>query len=157
IRDRSGKEVVRLNLPDVGSIEIRDEYNDAKDKAADPNRVAAERLLAAGGYTLTVTTADGKLVTATRLAELPLGGFPLNEIVKSPDAPFGDDDLKRLVDLPGLVSLHLVRPTFTDAGLAALAKMKGPLRDLAFVWAGIGDEGVKWIARVPGLTALGLG
>jgi Leucine-rich repeat (LRR) protein len=100
-------------------------------------------------------------LAAFRLADSPLTtlkGLP------SPDFPFGlslrgakvtDADLKALVPLKHLHTLHLADTTITDAGLKEFALMP-QLRTLSLSGAAVTDAGLKELARLMQLQALNL-
>lgn len=104
---------------------------------------------------VTVVTSGGiKRHAVTQPEELPNVPYDVSG-VKFSNAPVGDEQLQRLVDLKGLQQLELAQTAVTDDGLAVLRQLTG-LWTLDLSKTKVGDAGVNNVRAIKDLRDLNL-
>jgi Leucine-rich repeat (LRR) protein/tRNA A-37 threonylcarbamoyl transferase component Bud32 len=154
VRDKHGKEMARVTVPDGGSVEVKDDgvpKPDAAVKEASPadERRAAEWVRSKGG-SIAILAGDQMLEIAPGAA-LPAGewrleGIHLNEHLN-------DADLVRLEGLTRLRWLRLRNIDVTSAGLAHLEGLTN-LDTLDLEGTSVTDDGLKHLRRMSRLKHL---
>jgi hypothetical protein len=181
IKDKNGKEVARVTVPEGGSAEVKKDGEGDRLKAdsADVNadRRAAEWVLSIGGTAKVRLQQQETEVQADK--ELPPGPFELVGVtlddkskvdeaglarlkgltsltwIDVHDAPVGDDGLGQLKGLTQLTGLYLGGTRVSNAGVEQL---KG-LTNLSMLWLDgtrVSDNGLAHLKGLTGLTDLGL-
>jgi len=156
------------HLEDIGLERTRiTEAGYKKLKAALPNckiqwepadRAAAGPLLERAGFELRLKLPDGREVEARKPADLPAGAFTLVTVANNAGVvTFGDDDVRRLGQLTGLVGVYVGNHQVTDAGLRPLLNLKETLLAANLPHCGIGDEGAKVLGQLTNLRQTALG
>ena len=178
IRDKSGREIARIEIDHGNSVEIRDGgrtvqvwpkgepksqgsiAGDIRSKAPsakggkDPDRQAALWVISAGGRIRVRLSGEHDDITPT--TNLPAEPFEVREIYLSRNPHVNDQDLARLAELQSLAVLHLTGTKITDAGLFHLKHLKS-LRRLELVDCyHISDGGLGHLKELTNLDHLWL-
>ena len=163
IRDKDGKEVARIEVPEGGSVEIKNgkgspDITDGKGSpdigkepptpapAAAADRKAAEWVLSVGG-TVRVNDTEEAITEATKL---PKNAFRLTGVDFNSNAKVTDAGLALFKDCKNLTALDLHNMMVTDAGLALFKDCKN-LTNLYVKDTKVTAKGVTELAKaLPG-------
>lgn len=154
IRDKSGKEIARLEIEEGSTVEVKEggrivkvwPQTDMKARSGtsgaskppgsmgnsekDPDRRAALWVLSVGGsIRIRLAGQNNQIIP---VANLPAEPFELHEVNLYHNPHVTDSELAYLAELKGLVVLHLRGTKITDAGLFHLRNVKS-LKDLDLV------------------------
>ncbi|HEY7314984.1 MAG TPA: protein kinase [Gemmataceae bacterium] len=158
IKNKDGKEVARLTVPERGSLEIKPDGDGGKPKVEradiNPDRKAAEWVLSIGG-TVKVRQ-KGKDREIQDAKDLPAVPFELVFVNLNRIAKVEDVGLDHLKGLTNLAYLDLDGTVVTDAGVE---RLKG-LTHLTYLDLGgtrVSDAGLEHLKKLTNLTYLDLG
>lgn len=176
IRDKSGKEIARLEIEEGSTIEVKDggrivkvwPQTDTKARSntsgnskppgaignleKDPDRRAALWVLSVGGsIRIRLAGQNNQIIPVTNLPAEP---FELCEVNLNYNPRVTDNDLAYFGELKGLTVLHLRGTKITDAGLFYLKKLKS-LKDLDLVdCKHISDGGLSHLRELTNLDRI---
>jgi Leucine-rich repeat (LRR) protein len=158
IRNRDGKEVGRVTVPDGGSAEIKQDGDKGKPKGnpADvgPDRRAAEWVLSMGANRITIRQDGQRRVIGGEAKDLPATGFVVVSVWFWA-AKVDDAGLVHLKDLTNLTDLSLEDTAVSDAGLVHLKDLTN-LTNLDLDNTRVSDAGLVHLKGLTRLTHLGL-
>ena len=174
IRDREGKEIARIEVPDGRTVEVKDKNvtitspkTEPKPKDVtkvepkpidlaaekDPERRAALWVLSIGG-TVAIRH-NGQYREIKAAADLPAESFAVVGVSLLYNEQVTDAGLVHLKDLKGLTSLVLSVTQVTDAGLVHLKDLEG-LTSLDLHTTKVTDAGLAHVKDLKGLKELRL-
>jgi serine/threonine protein kinase len=156
IRNKDGTET-KIEVPDGATVTVKGKDGKTLAQvgqelkpvvAADPDRKAAEWVIAQGGS----VRVDGADEDIKAVAELPKDRFTVTQVTLD-GTKVSDAGLVYLKDLKGLTELYLDGTKVTDAGLVYLKDLKG-LTELTLRSTAVTDAGLARLKGLNGLTQL---
>jgi serine/threonine protein kinase/Leucine-rich repeat (LRR) protein len=155
IRNKDGQEVVRVLVPEGGSVETRKDGDNGprKGEPADSNadRRAAEWVLSIGGR-VTIRQ-DGQERNVNAAKDLPGTPFEVAAVLLSSNPKVDDTGLAHLKGLTNLTSFNL---SYTGVSGAGLVHLKGltRLRSLDLGYSQVTDAALEHLKGLSNLTEL---
>jgi serine/threonine protein kinase len=152
IRDRHGREVARIEVPEGGTVEIKGDGKNENPAAApmgDADRRAAEWVLSIGGDV--GITGAGQRIHAAR--DLPAGSFKLLAVQLNGNHKVSDSGLAHLEKLRSLTSLWLQGSPLRDNWLVHLGSLTS-LDTLILHTTGVSDVGLQNVSGLINLEGL---
>jgi hypothetical protein len=157
IKNKDGKEVARVTVPEGGLVEIKPGGDGDKPKAdragINPDRRAAEWVLSLGG-TVKVRH-DGKEMGIQAAKDLPPTPFEVVSVDISNNQKVDDAGMEHLKGLTSLTLLHLNGTRVSDTGLAHFKGLTN-LTSLRLDGTQVSDAGLVHLKGLSKLTMLAL-
>ena len=156
VRDKNGKEVARIEVPEGGAVEIKNSVDRGKPGAKpvnDPDRKAAEYVLSIRGrLAINHDEANFNLMTSN---PLPKGPIMLKAVYLHANQEVSDRGMAAFVDCRNLTYLWLNNTQVSDEGLGHLTTCD-TLRYLMLDETRVGDEGLAQLKQCKKLTGLSI-
>jgi hypothetical protein len=157
IRDKNGKAVASIEVPDGGKAEIVPGTPGVTPTVATVDREIAEWILKRGGVCAIRVSVEGQpgWREIARIADLPSTEFRIKHVMVADDWGATDDDIARIAKLPDLRELRISRASdLTDKAFKHLRGSK--ITALSLTGTPISGAALTELKTIPTLTALGL-
>jgi serine/threonine protein kinase len=152
IKDKDGKEVARVNVPDGGSVEVKDDGKAKKDGpkpvVGDAERKAAEWVIRNKG-TVWIEIAGKQEAGISAIDNLPVRQFRLVRIYfHEPTTASEKELLEHLRGLKSLEDLGLVTLPLSEAGLEQVSSMPGVAEHLVDLNVNASPVSAAWLQHL---------
>jgi serine/threonine protein kinase len=160
IKDRAGKEVARVTVPEGGAAEVKQDGDSGGAKVApagvNPDRRAAEWVLSVGGTVKVRPEGQDKDTEIKDAKDLPAAPFKVVAVQLRANQKVDDAGLQNLKGLVHLKGLDLSSTKVSNAGLEHLKGLVS-LEVLELYETPVSDAGLVHLRGLTNLTGLGLG